>query len=624
MIVLDALRVLRNYDLSEQVASLADGVYLLIDSINRNNKFNYDGPWHIYNGLWNRPTQWQEYSPFIPNCTVHIQSTQDVYSVSAYDVSTSIICYCSDQYIVHPCYQYVQNMYIVRTTDTEPRWNWVTFAIHDDIDVDDTDVNRTLPVGKYLLTNAYSKQQRCSGIWHKTNTTALLTPDPYIRPNQVVHVYQGAHIGNLYHLYYTKDFDEQVISILHVASRAPIIVSYVSTDDRPDIQRQPILQPNWRVYGPDVTYTTETHDIGHNILHIHQNQQNLFTVATDNKLHRHTVCQIDSRCDIDTQLLVSNPLSTYHGYRWHCTQTVERVTENDRPFWRVVVPSYIIQNSYDYIVPHSMTMTSVCSLLAYKDKNWPIESVAVWSDSGYYSTPLGSILNTTGDSTCSRILSVWHESTGPWHISLMPNATTFRRPQFYANLHDIGEILVPVLKHDKHKNGNSIIYFRNVHRLPFEDTHWIHVDSTPTSIITNNVTILGSQESGNVSSGSLMVQGGVGINGNIHCGNIFIQSDERLKQNVRPIRRVMRLIRRLRPKQYNLGDRSTSAGLIAQDVHKIAPYLTHTNHNGMLCINYIAILPLIIKAIQILHNRSRCTKERKRKRQRRRTLNVVE
>ena len=611
--IINVLRVLQNYDILAANNYLPNGVYLLIDSVNNHNAFNYDGPWHVRNGLWLRPTQWQECSPFIPNCVIHVQTTQEVYNISAVDHSTAIICYCNEQYSAHPCYQYVQNMRIVRTSDIEPQWNWVMFALHDETDILDSEATESWPKGKYLLTNALLGQERACGIWHKTDGSANMIRDSYIRQNQIVQVYDGACAGNLYHLYYIDGSHELQIDTLYVNIKAPIIVTYVCTDEWPHIQKQPVLQPGWCVYGPGMAYSMNAHAVGDNVLQINANKQNLFTVANNNELHTHAVCQTNSWCKVDTQILVQNPLSMYHAYRWHCTGTIERVTDEHKPFWRVLEPSYTIQDSYDHILPHNIQMSILCSLLTYDTISWPFESVALYGDSQYLSTRQQSIIKYTSPDGNSRLLRVWHESTGPWLITITVNQTTFSRPPFYTKLHAIGEILVPVLVHEIcHTVATRMIYFRNVHQLPDENTDWLHINNTPASIVADNISVLGSCQSTGVSSGSLLVQGGVGINGTIHCGSIFVQSDVRLKQNIRPVSCVMKLIRCLRPKQYDLKGRAFCTGLIAQDVHKIAPQLTHTDHNGILCIDYIAMIPLIIKALQILDNKRHKRKHRRR------------
>lgn len=92
-------------------------------------------------------------------------------------------------------------------------------------------------------------------------------------------------------------------------------------------------------------------------------------------------------------------------------------------------------------------------------------------------------------------------------------------------------------------------------------------------------------------------------------GNLIVQgtfsnpSDFRLKQNIRSMHYGLRDVMMLRPVTWTWKDRpsdKTALGLVAQDVMPVLPELVEkgTDKNGMLSINYLGLVPVVIKAMQ--------------------------
>jgi hypothetical protein len=90
-------------------------------------------------------------------------------------------------------------------------------------------------------------------------------------------------------------------------------------------------------------------------------------------------------------------------------------------------------------------------------------------------------------------------------------------------------------------------------------------------------------------------------------------SDERVKENIVPLQSSLQSIKRLRPVHYNIKKdyvsdkaipskqdlRKNNIGFLAQEVQKVFPDLvTQTDSAGLYGINYIEMIPIIVKAIK--------------------------
>lgn len=100
----------------------------------------------------------------------------------------------------------------------------------------------------------------------------------------------------------------------------------------------------------------------------------------------------------------------------------------------------------------------------------------------------------------------------------------------------------------------------------------------------------------------------------IQVKSVYNYSDARAKSNVANLTNSLNTVLKLRPVTYNFSDASavstTSAyttggngkeiGLIAQEVEEVLPNVVLTDDEGKKLINYTAIIPVLIDAIQTL------------------------
>lgn len=104
--------------------------------------------------------------------------------------------------------------------------------------------------------------------------------------------------------------------------------------------------------------------------------------------------------------------------------------------------------------------------------------------------------------------------------------------------------------------------------------------------------------------GIIVSRGGVTINnGNLTMGNgqfIQMNSDRRLKKNIRDLSPMLSRIRKVEPKQYGWKTSDAkSFGFIAQQIAEIFPELVHLNRDsGYYAVDYIQFTPLMLKAMQ--------------------------
>ena len=98
-------------------------------------------------------------------------------------------------------------------------------------------------------------------------------------------------------------------------------------------------------------------------------------------------------------------------------------------------------------------------------------------------------------------------------------------------------------------------------------------------------------------------------NGNVFAVNSWITSDERMKMNVNKVSDISGIYK-LEPKTYFLKDslndksienKTIQYGFLAQEVQKIYPEMVFTDGDGMLSLNYTAIIPLLVKTVQQQH-----------------------
>lgn len=93
------------------------------------------------------------------------------------------------------------------------------------------------------------------------------------------------------------------------------------------------------------------------------------------------------------------------------------------------------------------------------------------------------------------------------------------------------------------------------------------------------------------------------VNGNIGLtGNIYTNSDLRLKNNVSTINNALEKIINCRGVNFNyLNESKISIGVIAQEIEKIIPEVVETQGNGFKTVNYLSIIGVLIESIKELN-----------------------
>ena len=113
-------------------------------------------------------------------------------------------------------------------------------------------------------------------------------------------------------------------------------------------------------------------------------------------------------------------------------------------------------------------------------------------------------------------------------------------------------------------------------------------------------------------TGALIVrEGGLGVEGNIHCGGdivAFSSSDIELKQDISPISNALDMINSLtgntfvwKPEANIFGNKGMDTGIIAQEVEALGlPGVAKRRGDGTLGVRYDRLVPVLIEAVKEL------------------------
>ena len=119
---------------------------------------------------------------------------------------------------------------------------------------------------------------------------------------------------------------------------------------------------------------------------------------------------------------------------------------------------------------------------------------------------------------------------------------------------------------------------------------------TVDSVVIDGTTIGHSSDSDlmTLASGSLTV-----------AGDVTISSDARLKSNIVALGPTLISLLQLEAKSYTMKndvEQKQKIGLLAQEVQKVFPALVSEDENGMLAVNYQALVPVLINALKEQEN----------------------
>ena len=104
-----------------------------------------------------------------------------------------------------------------------------------------------------------------------------------------------------------------------------------------------------------------------------------------------------------------------------------------------------------------------------------------------------------------------------------------------------------------------------------------------------------------LTSSSALIDGALNVTGDITA---FYTSDQRLKDNIKPIEDPLAKVLSISGNTYTWNDKSgkegTDVGVIAQEVLEVLPEAVTTRDNGYLAVDYQKLIPLMIEAIKDL------------------------
>ena len=87
----------------------------------------------------------------------------------------------------------------------------------------------------------------------------------------------------------------------------------------------------------------------------------------------------------------------------------------------------------------------------------------------------------------------------------------------------------------------------------------------------------------------------------IVAGDIYVSSDARLKSNITALEPTLMNLLQIEAKKYTMladKEQKEKIGLLAQDVQKVFPEIVNTGKDGMLAVNYQALIPVLINALK--------------------------
>ena len=130
------------------------------------------------------------------------------------------------------------------------------------------------------------------------------------------------------------------------------------------------------------------------------------------------------------------------------------------------------------------------------------------------------------------------------------------------------------------------------------------VNSTVTSggnatyfVADNAAFVIGNGTASNAESDAFVVR----FNGNATLsGNLTINSDERLKDNIQPLGSTLNKLHQIEAKTYSLKkdeEHTPKIGVLAQEVQAVFPELVTEGADGILSVNYQGLVPVLINAI---------------------------
>ena len=171
-------------------------------------------------------------------------------------------------------------------------------------------------------------------------------------------------------------------------------------------------------------------------------------------------------------------------------------------------------------------------------------------------------------------------------------------------------------------DGNEILKLNPTNSTAIYDSGNIALSKTnisvgvklfPNTISMTSLTISGETTAGALTVDSVIIDGNtIGHSSDVDlmtfasgsltvAGDIVVSSDARLKTNIVALGPTLMSLLQIEGKSYTMKDdteQKQKIGLLAQEVQKVFPELVSEDKNGMLAVNYQALVPVLINALK--------------------------
>jgi hypothetical protein len=171
-------------------------------------------------------------------------------------------------------------------------------------------------------------------------------------------------------------------------------------------------------------------------------------------------------------------------------------------------------------------------------------------------------------------------------------------------------------------DGNEILKLNPTNSTAIYDSGNIALSKTnisvgvklfPNTISMTSLTISGETTAGALTVDSVIIDGNtIGHSSDVDlmtfasgsltvAGDIVVSSDARLKTNIVALGPTLMSLLQIEAKSYTMKDdteQKQKIGLLAQEVQKVFPELVSEDKNGMLAVNYQALVPVLINALK--------------------------
>ena len=148
-------------------------------------------------------------------------------------------------------------------------------------------------------------------------------------------------------------------------------------------------------------------------------------------------------------------------------------------------------------------------------------------------------------------------------------------------------------------------------------SYGVQAISPDTNLSANSLTTTGATTAGSLTVDSVVIDGAtIGhssdsdlmtlASGSLTvAGDVTLSSDARLKSNIIALGPTLISLLQLEAKSYTMKndtEQKQKIGLLAQEVQKVFPELVSEDNNGMLAVNYQALVPVLINALKEQEN----------------------